>query len=106
MLDEQLCVVIKMYWGDPREKVCDAVEELHLESLVMGSRGLGQIQRYARCSNGVSSFLEQTFIQVHHLLDVLRIITASQAKLLEPGGALVPERDAGENTVNAKRVSR
>jgi hypothetical protein len=74
MLDEQLCVVIKMYWGDPREKVCDAVEELHLESLVMGSRGLGQIQRYARCSNGVSSFPEQPTVQVHHLLDVLRMI--------------------------------
>lgn len=55
MVDEQMCVVIKMYWGDPREKVCDAVEELNLQSLVMGSRGLGQIQRYARCSNGVSS---------------------------------------------------
>jgi hypothetical protein len=47
MLDEQMRVVVKMYWGDPREKVCDAVEELQMESLVMGSRGLGQIQRYA-----------------------------------------------------------
>ncbi|GJM92559.1 hypothetical protein PR202_ga09039 [Eleusine coracana subsp. coracana] len=42
---KELCVVVKMYWGDPREKVCDAVGELHLEALVMGSRGLGQIQR-------------------------------------------------------------
>ena len=49
MLDEQMRVVVKMYWGDPREKVCDAVEELQMESLVMGSRGLGQIQRYAPC---------------------------------------------------------
>ncbi|KAI3898932.1 hypothetical protein MKW92_030229 [Papaver armeniacum] len=43
--DNKVTVVSKMYWGDARDKICQAVEDLKFDFLVMGSRGLGTFHR-------------------------------------------------------------
>ncbi|KAH7314495.1 hypothetical protein KP509_21G005300 [Ceratopteris richardii] len=43
--EKQLEVMFKIYWGDAREKVCDAVVDLPLDCIVLGSRGYGKLKR-------------------------------------------------------------
>lgn len=42
---KDLTVVLKVYWGDARQKLCDAEADLQLQSLVVGSRGMGRLKR-------------------------------------------------------------
>uniref|UniRef100_A0A5B6YJU6 Putative universal stress protein A-like protein n=1 Tax=Davidia involucrata TaxID=16924 RepID=A0A5B6YJU6_DAVIN len=42
---KEIAVLMKIYWGDAREKICEAVDTIPLSCLVIGNRGLGKIKR-------------------------------------------------------------
>ncbi|EFJ15401.1 hypothetical protein SELMODRAFT_267677 [Selaginella moellendorffii] len=43
--EKNIVVVGKVYYGDPREKLCDAATDFPLSCMVVGSRGLGPLKR-------------------------------------------------------------
>ncbi|GFZ13902.1 Universal stress protein [Actinidia chinensis var. chinensis] len=42
---KEIVVLLKIYWGDAREKICEAIDNIPLSCLVIGNRGLGKLKR-------------------------------------------------------------
>nr|XP_043607683.1 universal stress protein PHOS34-like [Erigeron canadensis] len=42
---KEVDVLMKVFWGDPREKVCEAVDKIPLDCLIVGNRGHGKLKR-------------------------------------------------------------
>lgn len=42
---KEVVVVMKIYWGDAREKICEAIDKFPLSCLIIGNRGLGKLKR-------------------------------------------------------------
>ncbi|XP_024994383.1 universal stress protein PHOS32 [Cynara cardunculus var. scolymus] len=42
---KEVVVLMKIFWGDAREKLCEAVDNIPLDCLVVGNRGLGKLKR-------------------------------------------------------------
>ncbi|CAD5196257.1 unnamed protein product [Musa acuminata subsp. malaccensis] len=42
---EVIVVLMKIYWGDAREKICEAIDTIPLSCLIIGNRGHGGIKR-------------------------------------------------------------
>ncbi|KAA8527374.1 hypothetical protein F0562_034911 [Nyssa sinensis] len=42
---KEIVVLLKIYWGDAREKICEAIDNIPLSCIVIGNRGLGKIKR-------------------------------------------------------------
>ncbi|XP_022761271.1 universal stress protein PHOS34-like [Durio zibethinus] len=38
-------VLMKIFWGDPREQLCEAIDHIPLSCIIVGNRGLGKLKR-------------------------------------------------------------
>ncbi|ERN02101.1 hypothetical protein AMTRI_Chr02g223610 [Amborella trichopoda] len=67
---KEITILMNVYWGDPREKICEAVEKIPLSYLIIGNRGLGKIKR--AIIGSVSSYVVNhalcpvTVVKDHH----------------------------------------
>ncbi|KAL6532534.1 hypothetical protein OROGR_014504 [Orobanche gracilis] len=43
--EKQIIVLLKIFWGDAREKICESIDNIPLDCLVIGNRGLGKLKR-------------------------------------------------------------
>ncbi|XP_023527849.1 universal stress protein PHOS32-like [Cucurbita pepo subsp. pepo] len=42
---KEIAVLLKVYWGDAGEKICEAIDQVPISCLVIGNRGLGMLKR-------------------------------------------------------------
>ncbi|XXG84452.1 hypothetical protein AAC387_Pa10g1963 [Persea americana] len=43
--EKEIVIVMKIFWGDPREKICEAIKKISVNFIVAGSRGHITIKR-------------------------------------------------------------
>ncbi|XP_027115906.1 universal stress protein PHOS32 [Coffea eugenioides] len=43
--EKEIVVLLKIYWGDAREKLCESIDKIPLDCIVIGNRGLGKLKR-------------------------------------------------------------
>ncbi|XVF28213.1 hypothetical protein REPUB_Repub15cG0010000 [Reevesia pubescens] len=42
---KEIEVLMKIFWGDPREKLIEAIDNIPLSCIILGNRGLGKLKR-------------------------------------------------------------
>jgi len=63
--------------GDPREMICQASEQMQVDLLIMGSRGLGTLKRLVFCETHCSCYIFYPFFLMYNrkLLVEIEVLT-------------------------------